>query len=177
RIRRFGAPGVLLKIDSGEIREGVSDEWTHLRFDEPESVAMAAAGKTDVEKGLTLVPIICQQAAQQIAIGVVMEPDVADTQGDGTMAPEIEAAANQFMQDYRAGRTILRLGHKQDLGDEDAVLTQHYIAPNNLDIGGQPVLAGSWVQAWKYSDVVWPRILSGEFTGFSIGGFARKVPA
>ncbi len=192
RIRRNGAPGVLLKIDGGEILEGVSDEWAHLRFEEPESVAIVepwdaaalndigetrAAQEKDVQKGLMLVPILCQQVAQQIAIGVVMEPDVADTQGDGTMAGEIEAAANQFMQDYRAGRTILRLDHKQDLGDDDAILTQHYIAPNNLDIGGQPVRAGSWVQAWKYSDVVWPRILSGEFTGFSIGGFARKVPA
>ncbi len=139
--------------------------------------ARAAGVGEPASKGMTDVAILKQNGQQQVALGVVMEPDVADTQEDGTQAAEIETAANQFMEDYRGGRTILRLGHEMDLDDSDAVLTQHYIAPVDMTINGQAVRAGSWLQAWKYADHLWPRILSGEFTGFSIGGFARREPA
>ena len=259
RIRRDGAPGLMLKVAEGLAVNGVSDDWACLRFEEPDRIEAAewsaafintlpdssfavvspggekddegktvprtlrhlpfkdADGKVDLphlrnalarlpqsklsvadkakarkrltdaaraagvgepaNKGMTDVAILKQNGQQQVALGVVMEPDVADTQSDGTQAAEIETAANQFMEDYRGGRTILRLGHEMDLQDSDAVLTQHYIAPVDMTVNGQAVRAGSWLQAWKYADHLWPRILSGEFTGFSIGGFARKEPA
>ena len=53
---------------------------------------------------------------------------------------------------------------------------ESYIAPANLTIGGQKVKKGTWLLMYHVlDDAIWQQIKSGKLTGFSMGGFARRV--
>jgi hypothetical protein len=116
---------------------------------------------------------------RRVVLGVVMEPDAVDTQGDQTSIEEIELAAWRFLADYRVGRARLRLMHRTDLQDGEAVLVENYVAPADFTLGGQLVRKGSWLQAWHVPQPeVWAAIKSGALTGFSIGArVAVREPA
>ena len=65
--------------------------------------------------------------------------------------------------------------HRQ-LVNSQVEIFESYIAPADLTINGQRVKKGSWLLMYHIlSDELWRRIKSGELTGFSMGGFARRV--
>ncbi len=106
---------------------------------------------------------------RHLVYGIVMEPDEVDTQGDITSSEEIEKAAHRFMERSR----VMGKGHK-DVAK--AMPVESYIAPTAFDLGGQQVKAGSWVMASKVlDDELWEAIKGGDFTGFSIGAYTRRV--
>lgn len=106
---------------------------------------------------------------KRLVTGVVMEPGEFDAHGDITMADEIENAAYVYML------------NSQVVGDQHsqpapAKIVESYIAPQDLTIGDQAVKEGSWVMTVKVEDdEMWEAVKSGDYTGFSIGGFAQKV--
>ena len=106
---------------------------------------------------------------RHLVYGIVMEPDEVDTQGDITSSEEIEKAAHRFMERSR----VMGKGHK-DVAK--AMPVESYIASTSFDLGGQQVKAGSWVMASKVlDDELWEAIKGGDFTGFSIGAYTRRV--
>jgi len=106
---------------------------------------------------------------RHLVYGIVMEPDEVDTQGDITSADEIEKAAHRFMERSR----VMGKGH---VDVAKAMPVESYIAPTSFDLGGQNIKAGSWVMASKVlDDELWEAIKGGDFTGFSIGAYTRRV--
>jgi hypothetical protein len=107
---------------------------------------------------------------KQIVYGVVMEPDVTDSQGDRTTAETIERAAHAFMVRSR----IVGDSHKAKAA---AYPVESYIAPSDIEVAGQKVKAGSWIMGIYVADQkLWQAIKNGEYTGLSIGGRAIRRP-
>ena len=54
---------------------------------------------------------------------------------------------------------------------------ESYLAPTDFTIGELAVRKGTWLLAVRVlSDELWERVKTGDLTGFSIGGSARRVP-
>lgn len=112
-----------------------------------------------------------------IFTGVVLIPGLPDSQGDVFSAPEIEATAHRFMQDY----ALAKHEHSPDVEhqgrDAGAELLEHFIAPCDLTIAGEPVRAGSWLQTWKVNDsLTKSEIEDGRLTGLSLEGTGYRRP-
>jgi DNA adenine methylase len=101
---------------------------------------------------------------------VVLEPETVDLQDDIVSFDTIEKASHTFLQRFRV------------VGDQhcvkaDADVVESYLAPVDFEMEGQLVRKGSWVMAIKvHDDELWAAVKSGEYTGFSIGGTAVRVP-
>jgi DNA adenine methylase len=109
---------------------------------------------------------------ERFVLGIVLEPEVVDAQGDIYSAEEIRAAAHRFMEDFGG----LGLMHRLRVNGQVKVL-ESYLAPTDFIIGELAVRKGTWLLAVRVlSDELWERVKSGDLTGFSIGGSARRVP-
>ncbi|HMA93892.1 MAG TPA: XkdF-like putative serine protease domain-containing protein [Polyangiaceae bacterium] len=109
---------------------------------------------------------------ERYVLGIVLEPEVVDAQGDIYSAEEIRQAAHRFMEEFGG----LGLMHRMRVNDQVKVL-ETYLAPTDLALGDVSVQKGTWLFAVRVlSDVLWERVKSGDLTGFSIGGSARKIP-
>lgn len=114
--------------------------------------------------------IIKADNEKQLVVGVVLEPDSEDAQGDIIKADTIEKAAHDYLV---KSRTIYN-SHSSLAKCE---VVESYIAPSDFYLNGQTVKKGSWVMACHISDPqMWKGVKSGDYTGFSIGGVgSRKV--
>lgn len=123
-------------------------------------------GKAEYEaKG----PIVKVDNEKRIVYGIVLEPETVDSQGDVISSDEIERAAHQFMIDSRI------IGESHEYLAE-AYPVESFIAPTHLIIGGQRVKKGSWIMGAKImDDELWEGVKAGEYTGFSVGGFANRI--
>ena len=63
--------------------------------------------------------------------------------------------------------------HLEDL--EDSEVVESFVAPIDMKIGDETVKKGSWLAGIVWDDKHFQKIQSGEWTGYSMGGFARKV--
>lgn len=108
----------------------------------------------------------------QYVLGIVLEPEVRDSQGDIYSAQEIEEAAHEFM----ANSQKVGLMHKKLLG-QGATVVENYIAPVDFEIDGEKVKKGTWLMGIRVNDPqVWADVKAGRLTGLSIGGSALRVP-
>lgn len=106
---------------------------------------------------------------KQIVVGVVLEPDEIDTQGDIITLDEIEKAAHEFL-------IKSRVVGKQHETVADAEIVESYLVPEDLTIGVEKVKKGTWVMAVKvHSDELWQEVKDGKFSGFSIGGKGKRL--
>ncbi|MCG8419638.1 MAG: XkdF-like putative serine protease domain-containing protein, partial [Proteobacteria bacterium] len=109
---------------------------------------------------------------ERYVLGIVLEPEVVDAQGDIYSAAEIRQAAHRFMEEFGG----LGLMHTFRVNSEVKVL-ENYLAPTDLSIGDVAVRKGTWLLAVRVlSEELWEQVKNGELTGFSIGGSARRVP-
>lgn len=113
---------------------------------------------------------------ERYVFGVVMEPDTVDTQGDTQTAAEIRKAAFQFMEAYRQGGKAGHMGimHKE-LANGDFAIVESFLQKGDGAIAGHQVSDGTWLMGVRVlSDARWAAVKKGDFTGFSIGGTARR---
>jgi hypothetical protein len=116
------------------------------------------------------VKIFKADEVKHLVYGVVLEPEVQDLQGDIYSADEVEKACHRWMIEYQQI-------NEQHQRQADARPVQNYIAPQDLQIGGQTVKAGSWVLVTKIFNVdLWDAIVAGELNSYSIGGWADSEP-
>lgn len=112
----------------------------------------------------------------RLVTGIVLEPDIVDSQKDTYNAEEIRKTAHLYMLDFQN----IGLQHKAMINTE-ARPVESYIVPENtqggVEIGGVLVKSGTWVMTVKvFDDEIWAGIKRGDLTGFSIGGFAKRIP-
>lgn len=112
---------------------------------------------------------------QQVVRGIVLEPDVVDTQDDMITVKEIETASHGFMIEVQRGVGSIGIDHEKPA---DAVVVESFLAPVEFIEGEQTIRKGSWVLAVKvFDDELWQSVKSGDRTAFSIHGTAERVPA
>lgn len=132
----------------------------------------AAVGK--LEKNDRVVRLLKGPTLEkQTVLGIVLEPETTDSQGDIYSAEEIESAAHNYMEQYQ---TVGHM-HQTALPETAVRVAESYLAPVDFEVDGQPVKAGTWLMVVHVlSDALWAQIKAGDLTGFSIGGFAQRVP-
>ena len=109
---------------------------------------------------------------ERYVLGIVLEPEVVDAQGDIYSAAEVRQAAHRFMEEFGG----LGLMHRFRVNDQVKVL-ESYLAPVDFVVGETSVRKGTWLLAVRIlSDELWEQVKDGQLTGFSIGGSARRVP-
>lgn len=114
------------------------------------------------------VKLICKEEDEQkLVYGVVYEPNVVDAHGDFMTADEIEKAAHGFLKDYR------QIDKQHDFQSGVGEVVESYVAPADMELGGQTVTKGTWLLVTKATDEVWESIKSGEITGYSFAGTAE----
>lgn len=117
-------------------------------------------------------PISKSDEDKRIVVGIVLEPETVDAQGDSIPAQVIEKAAHQFLSGYNVQNT---LGFAHKVFKKNFDLLESYITPQDMTIGKQTVKAGSWVMSVKVlNDDIWSLVRNGQITGFSVGGRAKS---
>jgi len=109
---------------------------------------------------------------RQIVYGVVLAPNELDSQNDWMTPADIEEAAHHYLATSR----VVGTEHTDPIA---AVPVESFIAPQDLDFNGRygptRVTEGSWVLGVKInSPDEWEKVLSGDYTGFSVGGFGIR---
>jgi len=125
-----------------------------------------------VEKilGLRKSKIFKMDEEKHLVYGVVLQPDVADLQGDIMSAEDIEKTAHNFMRKSRA----IRFGHERE---EKATPVESYIARKDFKMVDETITTGSWVLGVHVeNDDTWQKIKSGDINSFSIGGTGTREP-
>ena len=109
---------------------------------------------------------------ERYVLGIVLEPDTVDSQGDIYTAETIQQSAYLFMEEYGN----IGLQHSGLINDKVKIL-ESWIQREDTMIGGQAVKAGTWMLAVHViDDELWAKVKDGRITGFSIGGRAKRVP-
>lgn len=122
----------------------------------PQSTKSVSISKADVRR--------------QIVYGVVLAPYVVDLDGDVMTPDDIETAAHDFM----AGGATIGYWHDRPA---DAHVLESYIAPVDMELGGQTITKGSWILVTKINDPdIWAQIESGAIRSYSIGGTGKRAP-
>lgn len=137
---------------------------------DPEEVATAKAA-TEIRE----IPIL-KTTEERYVLGVVLEPTKemgkADSQGDLYSAEEVRQAAHKYMEHYGT----LGLQHQFKVNGQVKLL-ENWVTRTDETVDGQVVKAGTWLMGIRVvDDDLWERVKSGNLTGFSIGGFARRTP-
>lgn len=108
---------------------------------------------------------------ERFVLGIVLEPEVVDAQGDIYSVSEVRAAAHRFMEEFGG----LGVMHRFRVNGDVKIL-ESYLAPLDFELGGTAVRQGTWLLAVRIlSDQLWEQIKSGELNGFSVGGSARST--
>lgn len=107
---------------------------------------------------------------ERYVLGVVLEPETVDAQDDIYSASEVRDAAHRFMERYQN----IGLMHRGVVNGRVKIL-ESYLAPMSFALDGAQVRKGTWLLAVRVlDDDLWAQIKTGELTGLSIGGSARR---
>ncbi len=107
-------------------------------------------------------PIVMKDLDRQIVYGPVLIPDMPDSDGDVVSKDKIERVAHRFLEEYRL------MEHMHTLKSV-ARPVESYIAPVDIELGGNRIPQGSWVMGAKVNDPdAWDDVKTGKLTGFSV---------
>lgn len=117
---------------------------------------------------------------KQLAYGVVLEPDVEDSQGDVMRPAEVEAAAHLYLKKaIRGVASVHKLQHRAVGFKRDRpsiVPVESFVAPCDFSYDGeQTIRKGAWVLVAHVEDAkLWQDFLDGKYTGWSVGGSGSR---
>lgn len=170
-----------LKVDGAmvfelETRPGVVYVSTAKLAPDADHVVMSDRSDTAKSHHVRLVRKADDAAAEveeRYVLGVVLEPDVVDSQGDHYNAAEVRKAAHYWMENQGA----LGRQHEEIVTGKLKVL-ENYVAPVDFEIGTESVKKGTWLMAIRVvDDGLWTAVKAGSYSGFSIGGTAIRQPS
>jgi DNA adenine methylase len=145
------------------LSEALGDDW---ELADREETATTSAGFFNTARLIKGV----DPTDERYVLGIVLEPEVVDAQGDIYSAEEVRKAAHKFMEDFGG----LGLMHRMRVNGQVKVV-ESFLAPLDLHIGEVLVRKGTWLLAVRIlSDELWSKVKGGSLTGFSIGGSARS---
>jgi len=126
----------------------------------------------DSGRHVDLLPVEKADEEKRIVFGEVLVPEKKDLHGDKISAEEIERAAHRWLARFQDR------GQQHDkIVNSKMEIYESYLAPAALTIGGRKVKKGTWLLMLHVTDdALWKDIKDGKFTGFSMGGFARRKP-
>ena len=108
---------------------------------------------------------------QRIVLGVVLEPDVEDAQGDILTAETIRVAAHGFLLKHQT----IGVMHEDFSRTDELKIVESFIAPVDMEINDIKINKGTWMMATKIlDDEIWASVKDGTFGGYSIGGFGNR---
>lgn len=112
------------------------------------------------------------ETEERFVLGIVLEPDVVDSQNDTYDEAEVRKAAHRFMEHHAQ----LGLQHSEIVTGKLKIL-ESYVTPVEFSVGEEVVKKGTWVLGIRLvDDDLWVATKSGSYTGFSIGGTAIRSP-
>lgn len=133
-------------------------------------VTDASQSIPDLPKG-TITKVL-KTDEERYVLGVVLVPETKDSQGDIYSHEEVRSAAHAYMENAGA----LGKQHSEIVTGKLRIL-ETYIAPSDFEADGETVAKGTWLMGIRVvDDDLWSGIKKGDFTGFSIGGFASRNP-
>jgi len=62
-----------------------------------------------------------------------------------------------------------------ETGDHIGRIVESYIAPSDMEINGENIRKGTWLVGVVFSDPYYQKVLRGEWTGLSIGGYIQAA--
>lgn len=157
--------------------QGLADRVFASNFEPPQDEALvdvrAPGGELRVAKRRAVKVLRKDEPGEQrLVLGIVLEPETVDSQGDVYSAEEIANAAHGWMEHYQT------MGLMHEEAAPGVLPVESYLCPVDCEIGGQPVKAGTWLLCVHViDDAIWAKVKAGELTGFSIGGYAQRVAA
>ncbi len=110
-----------------------------------------------------------------LATGIVMEPDVTDTQGQIASAADVEAA----MIYWACNGGAVDLMHSfEAIVDERVDVVEFWICRAAFKLGEKDVTPGTWLMTtkWQVDGRYWAAIKDGTFNAYSIGGLGTTEP-
>lgn len=140
----------------------------------PKRYKVKRTAKAGVVEKEWQVEILEKQEEKQLAYGLILRPDVTDSQGDIYTAEEVEKACHSYGAKSGGATDWL---HKTTLPKTTAVLVESFIAPVDFVWNGYQILKGDWLgAAWVPDQDKWAAIKKGEIKSFSIKGTGRRIP-
>ncbi len=118
-------------------------------------------------------------------LGIVLVPDEEDLQHDIYSEEEVRKACHYYMVNHRnigiQHKSIVVQGERGVSKEDPISIVQNYLAPVDFEMGeGEDkvlIKKGTWLMAMVIHDPEYrEKVKSGEWTGFSIGGRARRIP-
>jgi hypothetical protein len=113
-----------------------------------------------------------EKEEERYVLGVVLEPEEEDAQGDIYSAEEVRQTAHKFMDEFR------NIGYMHDkIVNKKVAILESFLSPEGFSINEKSVKKGTWLLGLRIKDdSLWTQIKSGEITGLSIGGSAIRSP-
>lgn len=109
---------------------------------------------------------------QRIVWGIVLEPDVEDSQGDVVSKEDVELAAHRFLY----GGALIGNQHRA-LAPASVKPVESYVAPCDFEMGGEDVRKGTWVMAVHIpDDPLWNEVKTGRKGALSVAGTGKRRP-
>jgi len=124
----------------------------------------------DVTKFSRECEFVSKNEEKRLVYGVVYAPDEYDTDGEWALGTTIEAAAHQFMLEHQT----MKVQHL--VTNESIAIVESYIAPADFILDGERIVKGTWMLVSKvFDDEVWELVKTGDLTGYSMGGYSRRI--
>lgn len=142
----------------------------------------------DCELGIRLVTVKSSRDEAQIVYGVVLDPNMIDSQNDWAPPREIQETAHGYLEKSR----VVGLEHERRAqakvvesfveqyptkNDYQAALEGRPHKITRRKFGNDYLNSGAWVLGVKLEDPEWRDYKAGNLTGFSMGGFSVKTPS
>lgn len=109
---------------------------------------------------------------ERIVFGVALIPGDVDAQGDIYSADEVRKAAFSFME---VGQSQMKLQHRGAFLGKKVTVLETYVSRQPEQYGDETFPPGTWFVTTRIHDAdLWEAVKRGEFTGYSIGGSARR---
>ena len=127
-----------------------------------------ASKEPNVEKEVKIV-VNKEDNSPHLIYGIVYSPGEIDAQNNFMTEKQIQKSQHDFLKDYR----LIDEGHNKIPGAGEVV--ECYCSLTDMEIGGEIITKGSWILVTEPDDEVWKLIKSGEYTGYSLYGFADEL--